>query len=254
MSNSDPVNLKYYVPLERANLLSDLAFFAGAILSVVSLYVVKEWGALLYGVVNVLFALMVLLVFVSGLLIRFYYFPRAEGARIQDFLGHVYSIGVTHNPTDAYYNNQEKSPMRKMGAQLLENSLFTKEIASCMLRGMRVRYGIYVIVWLSLILVRNVEFGFLLVASQLVFNEQVLAKWIRLEWLRYRSERTYDQVYRLFVNKLDGTRFNCSVIEHFTYYETSKMNASIQLSSRVFQKVNPDLSIEWDRIRKSIDI
>ncbi|QGT83980.1 hypothetical protein [Pseudomonas coronafaciens] len=254
MSNSDPVNAKYYIPLERANLLSDLAFFAGAVLSIASLYLVKGGEPLLYNVVNISFALTVLMVFVGGLLIRFYYFPRAEGARIQDFLGHAYSIDMTPTPTDAYYNNETKLPMKKMGAQLLENSLFTKEIASRMLRGTRVRYGLYVIIWLVLILVRDVEFGFLLVASQLVFNEQVLAKWIKLEWLRYRAERTYEQIYRVFVNKLNGDKFNCSVMEYLTYYETSKVNASVQLSSRVFRKLNPALSVEWETMRKSLGI
>ncbi|MFT0179879.1 hypothetical protein ACMSIO_05395 [Pseudomonas benzopyrenica] len=254
MSKSDPVNIKYYVPLENASRLSDVAFFLSAVLSIVCLYVDKAGFPILYAVVNVSFVLAVAAVFVSGLAVKLYYFPRAEDERIKDFLGHAYQMDVISDQSEAYYNNNARTASERMGAQLLENSLFSKEIASKMLRGMSVRYAIYFLAWLAIALTRNVDYGIILVASQVIFAEQVFAKFIRLIWLKARFEKTYDQTYRLFFNGVTGKRFHCAVVENLVFYETSKTSASIQLSSRVFNKVNPKLTADWDSIRQKLKI
>lgn len=254
MSNSDPVNIKYYIPLERASLFSDLAFFASAVLSIVCLYVDKAGFPVLYVIFSVAFVLAVAAVFISGLAVKLYYFPRAEDERIKDFLSHAYQLDLTADPSDAYYNNSATSAGRRMGAQLLENSLFSKEIASKMLKGMLFRYLLYFGAWLAMALTKDVDYGIILVASQIVFAEQVFAKFIRLLWLRARFEKTHDQTYRLFLNGITGKSFHCAVIENLVFYETSKTSASIQLSSRVFNKLNPKLSAEWDAIRAKLKI
>ncbi|MDI3561766.1 hypothetical protein [Bradyrhizobium sp. Arg816] len=39
------------------------------------------------------------------------------------------------------------------------------------------------------------------VAAQIVFSEQIVSRWLGLEWLRRECERTYDDVYRQFQSK-----------------------------------------------------
>ncbi|MDP2747570.1 hypothetical protein [Pseudomonas sp.] len=254
MSKSDPVNIKFYIPLARASLFSDLAFFFGAILSILSLYVDKANYPASYVAINTAFAIAVTAVFISGLVVKLYYFPRAEDERIKDFLSHAYGFDLTCNTSDAYYNNNAGTRARRIGAQLLENSLFSKEITSKMLKGMTIRYVIYLAIWLSIAFSRDVDYSIVLVASQVLFAEQVMAKFIRLAWLHSRCERTYEQTYKLFLNKVAGTKFECAIMEYLVFYETSKTSASIQLSSRAFKKVNPALSSDWDSIRKRLDI
>lgn len=254
MSKSDPVNVRYYIPLERASQFSDLAFFASAVLSIICLYVDKSESPTLYVIFSVAFFLAVAAVFISGLAVKLYYFPRAEDERIKDFLSHAYQVDLTADPSDAYYNNSAKSAGRRIGAQLLENSLFSKEVASRMLKGMLLRYIVYLVVWLGMAITKGVDYGIILAASQIVFAEQVFAKFFRLFWLKARFEKTHDQTYRLFLNGLTGKSFHCAVIENLVYYETSKTSASIQLSSRVFNKLNPRLSVEWDAIRAKLKI
>lgn len=252
MSKSDPVNTKFYIPLAQASLFSDFTFFVGATLSILSICIDKVSYPLLYVTVNIAFAIAVSAVFISGLIVKLYYFPRAEDERIKDFLSHAYGLSLTCNTSDAYYNNNAGSRARKVGAQLLENSLFSKEITSIMLRGMAFRYSLYAAVWLGIALSRDVDYGIVLVASQVLFAEQVLAKLIRLIWLRSRCERTYERTYSLFLNKVAGINFECSVMEQLVFYETSKTSASIQLSSGVFERINPELSLQWDLIKQTL--
>lgn len=101
---------------------------------------------------------------------------------------------------------------------------------------------------------RRADLGVVLAASQALFSEQVLAKWIRLEWIRSKFENTYDATYRLFQSRPKSDEFNAMALELFTTYETAKANAAITLSSRHFERMNPKLSAGWEEIKAALKI
>ena len=99
-----------------------------------------------------------------------------------------------------------------------------------------------------------VALGIVVAASQAVFSEQVVSRWLRLEWLRMRFEKTYDDVYRLFHSRPAVPKFNAMTLESLGMYETAKANGAITLSSRLFHQLNAELSIEWERIKVELKI
>lgn len=254
MSRHDPIRVNYYDALERADKLADWLFYLGAVLSIASLFVVKDEHPLFYNVVMIGFAVSVLFMFVVGLSTKLYFSPRAEDGRRQDFFGNAFGVDLSHEKTDGYYNNDQTEPVRRIAAQVLENSFFSKNIALRMAFRERIKISVYVFLWIVCLSRRESDFGFILAASQAVFSEQVLAKFVRLEWLRIRFERTYENTYRLFKSKPSDADFNAMTLEILSFYETSKSNAAIPLSSTVFEKLNSKLSIEWDSIKKSLKI
>lgn len=70
---------------------------------------------------------------------------------------------------------------------------------------------------------------------------------MRMEWLRSRVERLYDDLYTLIQSTTDisSKEFRARVIETLIRYETSKAQAGLSLSSRVFNKLNSELSHRW---------
>ena len=112
----------------------------------------------------------------------------------------------------------------------------------------------YALIWLICLLNRQTDLGLVVAASQAVFSEQVISRWLRLEWLRMRFEKTYEDVYRLFQSKPVASKFNAMTLESLGMYETAKANGAITLSSRVFSEMNDELSIEWDRIKAELQI
>ncbi|NWB64305.1 hypothetical protein [Pseudomonas sp. F1002] len=254
MSRHDPIRVNYYDALERADQFADWLFYLGAVLSIGSLFVVKEEYPLLYNFVMIGFAVSVLFMFVVGLGTKLYFSPRAEDGRRQDFFGSAFGVNLSHEKTDGYYNNDQTEPVRRIAAQVLENSFFSKSIALRMAFRERIKVSVYVFLWIVCLSRRESDFGFILAASQAVFSEQVLAKFVRLEWLRIRFERTYENTYRLFKSKPSHADFNAMALEILSFYETSKSNAAIPLSSAIFEKLNTKLSIEWDSIKKSLKI
>jgi len=108
--------------------------------------------------------------------------------------------------------------------------------------------------WLLCLLNRQTDLGIVVAASQAVFSEQVVSKWLRLEWLRIRFEKTYDDVYRLFQSRPVASRFNAMTLESLGMYETAKANGAITLSSKLFRQLNDELSAEWERIKTELKI
>ena len=223
-------------------------------LSVASLLVEKQAHPIAYDWILIFFAVAVAALFTIGLVSRLYLTPRAEDKRRQDFFTSACGVSLTHEKTDGYYNNDFTEPIKRMAAQVLENSHFSKAISLRMARAERIKVIIYAVTWLICVLNRQTDLGIVVAASQAVFSEQVVSKWLRLEWLRIRFEKTYDDVYKLFNSKPAARQFNAMTLESLGMYETAKANAAITLSSKTFELMNAELSAEWDQVKAGLNI
>ncbi len=250
----DPIREKYFGPLETAEKWSDRLFYLTAILSVAALLVEEGAHPALNAGIQVAFVVAVIASFVLGQAIRLHLAPRAHDRRIQDFLASAYQVPLNHEQTIAYYNNDQADPLKRIGAQVLENSLFSKEIAREMVKISRMQTAIYAIVWIVALLNRNSSLAFAAAAAQALFSEQILSRWIRLEWLQTRFENTYNGLYRLFQTKPKADKFSAMALESFTTYETAKATGGVTLSATVFERLNPRLSQEWEQIKRTLEI
>lgn len=254
MSRSDPIRERYFHAVESVQRASDYFFYIGAVLSVLVLVIEKVEHPIAYDVLLTIFALDVLALFIASMASRLYFNPRAADERNRDFLTNACDVKLTHEQTDGYYNNDASEPLRRVAAQVLENTFFSKRIALRMAKAERIRNGIYIAIWLVCVLFRRTDLGVIVACAQAVFSEQIISKWLRLEWLRARSERVYDNVYRLFRANPKKSEFNAMALEEYVLYETAKANAAITLSGKIFNEMNPTLSEEWASIQKTLSI
>jgi hypothetical protein len=254
MSHSDPIRTNYYGAVQTAEKVSDLLFYLNALLSFCTLLVDQKAHPDAYDVVLLLFSISVVAMFALGIILRLYLTPRAEDKRRQDFFSSACNVSLIHQQTDGYYNNDFKDPIKRMAAQVLENSLFSKEIALRMVRHERVKVAIYALIWLVLLHNRRTDLGWIVAASQAIFSEQILSRWFRLEWLRIRFEKTFDDVFKLFQTRPSIAQFNAHALDAVSMYETAKANAAITLSSEIFDDLNPTLSEEWDTVKATLKI
>lgn len=253
---NDPIRARYYRPLELAEACSDWLFWIVAVLSVSALAVERVNQPKIYDFVQGGFILGVLVLFFLGQGVRLYWTPRAEDRRRQDLLSNSFSVAITHEQTSGYYNNEQTEPLKRLSASLLENSFFSKNVALKMAHRERVRMTFYVTMWIIALLNRSSDLALGAAMAQAVFSEQIIAKWIRLEWLRMRFERVYEGLYRLIqtTTNFNKNEFRVRVLEAFSEYETSKGYGGITLSAKIFEKLNPSLSIEWSQIRQTLKI
>ena len=254
MSRSDPIRERYFEAVALAETVNDWLFYAGALLSIAAVFVDKPTFPNAYDGVLLVFAVVVAAYFAVGMSLRLYLIPRADDARRHDFFTSACGIDLTHIKTDGYYNNDFTDPIRRMAAQLLENSLFSKTISLRMAKVERCKIAMYIFAWLVCLLYRRADLGYVVAASQAVFSEEVLSKWLRLEWLRTKFEKTFDDVYKLLQSEPSKPKFSAMTLDALSMYETAKSNAAITLSSNTFEELNPSLSLEWEGIKKSLKI
>jgi len=253
MTKIDPIRVHF----ERAALIEKfvtLAFISGCILSIALLVVQDKAYPKLSDILQTLFIVVSVSIFVVGNISRLFMQAYAEESRVGDFCGRAFSVGISANETSGYYNDGETQPFKRIASQLLEDLLFTKNVSAVAVKPVRGWTVAYLVLWLCLLVWRDVRLDYISIFSQAIFSEEILSKWIRLEWLRYRSEHLYEDVYKIIKTKPTGAVFSASILEKFTIYERVKATAAVILPDAVFEKINPSLSARWEEIKKEVGI
>jgi hypothetical protein len=247
----DPIGQRYFAPLALADLVSDALFCISAALSLIVPLVEQPLHPTIYTVAQIAFATSVIALFVVSLAVRIYFSPRAQFRRYQDFLAHAFGKPLAAQQTSGYYNNAAATASRRIAAQVLENSFYSHDTVSQMAKVERIKIAVYAALYALVILNRSTDVATIAVAAQIVFSEQILSRWLRLEWLRRECERTYDDVYRQFQTKGQMDAFS---IEALGRYEIAKATAAISLSSRIFQTSAKRTDTEWAKIRAALGL
>lgn len=254
MDKVDPIRSLYYEPLEQAETWSDRIFYATGILSIIVFLIEKNQYPDIYVFAQIVFLLCAVTGFFLSLAIRLYWNPRAQNKRLEDFLSNALGVSLNHERTSGYYNNEETCWIRKTGIQLLENSFFSKEIIALMCKEERIRFFAYIALFLLVIIYRSTPIDLIIVASQVLFTEQLLSRYFRVEWLKMRYENTYDSLYKIFQAKPKLDILKAMILNNFVIYENSKANGAITLSSKIFDQHNPRISEEWDKIKDDLKL
>ncbi|MEK9282671.1 hypothetical protein MTR72_24050 [Bradyrhizobium sp. ISRA442] len=247
----DPIGERYFRPLEVAEAVADGLFYVSAALSLAVPLVSQQDYPSLYALAQILFALSVIALFAVTLAVRLYFSPRAQFRRFQDFLAHAFGKPLAAQQTSGYYNNAATTAPRRIAAQVLENSFYSHDTVAQMARIERIKIVVYVLLYVLVIFNRNTDLATIAVAAQIVFSEQIVSRWFRLEWLRRECERTYDDVYRQFQTK---GQLDAFAIEAVGRYEIAKATAAISLSSRIFNKSTSRTDAEWAEIRAALGL
>jgi hypothetical protein len=256
MPEVDTVGENYYKPLERAESLGGWLFWTVSLLSIAALVVDRTAYPVIYAIIQIAFVVGVFLFFVQGQALKLYFFPRAEDARRRELLQNSFGVTLTSEETVGYYNNDQTTPLKRLAASTMESAFFTSHISRRMLFWQRATTAGYVCLYFVAVLYRSTDLEFLAVLAQVLFSEDILSRWVRLEWLRNRSEKVFDSLQAMFVAKPAFSRpiAQSQAVDLFSLYETTKSTAAILLSSRLFHKHNVDLTAIWEQTRQKLGL
>lgn len=251
---ADPLRDRFFKPLEFIERISNWLFFFAALLS----FGVLQFDAKLdpdgYNHAQTAFIAITLLLFIFGQATKLYFWPRSEKSRRQDFLSYGFGVNITHIRTTGYYNNKEIDPIRRIGAAVIENTLFTKTIVRKMLMWVRILIIGYITVWIIALATRTTDVGWIAVAAQVLFSEQLISRYLRMEWLRAKAENIHDGLITIFQTGSTPEAMEPQVLDSFSEYEAAKTNAGILISGKIFTDLNPSLSAEWEKIKQHANI
>lgn len=251
---------RYYRPIERFEKWTAVLFWASALFSIAVLYSQfipwnDQWKAV-HDIPTILFSTSVLLHLVLSLYIRFHLIPQAEGKRRKQLLSNSFGVPLTPEQTNAYYNNPLVPSIRRLGANVLENTFFAKAVCGRMAVQERAKVLLYFTIWILVAFWRSTPLGLLVVVTQTVFSGEIIAKLVSLEMLRHRNEDLFEELYHEFLHKVDfqSPTGTACILDAFATYEASKSAAALKQSTSVFNELNPTLTREWGDICERLGI
>jgi hypothetical protein len=247
---------KYYSPIATCDRWAKGLFFVSAILSITILYPNLFPHPLLESAPKILFILSVIIHSLFVHFNGFHLIPRAENLRRRQLLSDAFGIPLTSEKTQHYYNNDISPSVLKLGGNVMENSYFAKHVCGEMAKNERIKILIYAVLWLVAILNRGTDLSLLLTLTQVLFSSDIVINWLKIETLRSRNETTYDKLYALLLNRDASKEQNITagVLDSFAFYEASKASASIKQSTKIFNRLNPQLTEEWKKIRGQLKL
>lgn len=250
----DPIRENHYKPLERSELAATGIFYVGAFASFVPLFLDQKSSPKLYNAAVAFFALLVVCNFLISIANRLYFFPRAEDARRKEFLSNTFQFNLIHERTTGYYNNNETDPLRRIGVSALENLFFSKAILRKMAPAVRAKAAVYFVVWIGAALWRDTPLDWISTAAQVVFSEEIILRWLRLEWARNRAENIYASTHSLYQLNPPQDKLAAYAISAFVDYESGKSLGGILLSKAIFDKCNTALAAEWELVKAGLPL
>ena len=245
--------LRHYSPAAKLQLVGAGLFWVNAALSL-SILFLEMLSSLLQSLIPSVFITSVLIQFVVSQLNRFYLIPKAERMRREQMLSDAFGTPLSHDKTSLYYNNDYSPSIKRLGANTMENALFSSEVAAKMLVSKRLLIGLYLVAWVLVFSSQNINLDIIIWITQIVFSGEIIVQWLSLEVLRIRQERTYEKLHTHFLHEIGGNsqRAIATILDSFVAYEAAKSSASYLLSTRVFNELNPRLTRKWEQVRSEL--
>ena len=244
---------KYYKTIELFEKISKILYLILFILSLVILYVNdKNVNNILSG----LFIIITLYFFISNNYLKIYLIPRIENKRRVHLLSNSLGVHLDYENSNGYYNNSIQPSLLKLGANVFENSLFSKAVVSKMLLKERMKIALYTCLFFGSIIYKGIDLSAVTIVAQTLFSGEIISKWIYMEFLQSENERIFDNMHRVFLSYTDNKKieFNAQIIDNFVRYESAKAYCGIKQSTRIFFEINGETSNEWKEIKKTLKI
>jgi len=243
---------KYYTKSELLDKIVNVLFYILAVLAIVLPFIKQED---IGNICSVIFVVLTVAYFILRYVSTLFFMPFADKMRRKQLLSNSFAISLIHESTEEYYNNPYAPSLKRLGANILENSLFSQRVLEKMLLRERVKVGLYFLLWVAALASRKISQDVVMVISQSVFSVEVLARWINIEILRFRCSEIYNELYKLFLTKAHkSTEAIPIILDGFSSYECSKAAGNVKLPSKIFLKINPEVSIEWEKVKNTLEI
>lgn len=244
---------KYFKPLVTSDKVSNWLLWISIALSFVLLYVGEN--AALKSALNVLFIVVTLLYFAVSNVTSLYLARRAQNKRLTNLISNSFGVSLDDEETNLYYNNTQNPSVTRLGINVFENSLFSKTTASKMVVGERIKIAVYIVLTAVFIINRNTSLELLAIIAQTLLTTTILTNWIKLEIIKNGFETIYDSCRVLFLNPMPREElFTSQVLDIVIRYEILKASMGINLSSAIFHKINPETTLQWERIKTRIGL
>tara|TARA_R110002072_G_scaffold301548_1_gene481500 strand:+ start:1196 stop:1969 length:774 start_codon:yes stop_codon:yes gene_type:complete len=183
-------------------------------------------------------------------------FYQASIQRREDFIDNSFETTLAENRSQEYYTNDNiTSGIYKMAVNGFENSLFTYNIAKKMTAPLWFKNILFAILILTFSIFGYSSAFTLLI--QLTLPILLLQQAIKHTLFVYRIKRVFENNRRLFndLKNLNNSKHKRpEIILNVLDYETTLTYGAILLNSKIYDEMNPSLSVIWNKLKQEYNI
>ena len=248
---------KFYKPIDYCGKVVNISFWISVVFSLIlpNLATFTD-NFIIQDIVKILFILTVLIHAIATYINKLYFIPTADSYRRKQLLSNAFDIPIIPEETLGYYNNSIEPSYKRLAVNVLENAFFSNKVCNEMGKKLRIIIPVYFLIWFFIIFHRKSDLNLILILTQIIFSSNILYDWINIEILRYKNKNVFNQLYSLLLqkNNLSTPVDIVRILDIFVYYESSKALASLKQSSKIFFKINHDLSSEWNKVKHKLNL
>lgn len=185
-------------------------------------------------------------------IVQNYLFQQAELNRKNDFIDNSLETKLSDESSQGYFSNDTFNPsIYKLGVNGFENSFFTKSISSKMITPHIIKSVIILILFLLVIFYTDQSTLISLVQIALPFT--IIQQTVRLIIFHSHIKKVVDTYKHIFAN-VAKTKRSPLIIDNVINYEKTLSWGGIQLDSKLFDKHNPKLTLDWETLKSKYNI
>ncbi|MFC4024764.1 hypothetical protein ACFOUV_13255 [Oceanobacillus longus] len=248
---------KHYLIIERLSKTTTILFWVNAFLSI-AVFFVNDYLTI-KDILLFVFTLTTIGYFVIENYLSIFEIPKVEDKRRVHLLTNSLNVPLDNERTMKYYNNELEPSLLKLGANIFEDSLFAERVTHEMAKRKRVKIVLFIVLFLIAIIIRTTELELISILAQTLFASTFISAYIRLEVLHSKNKSIFKYLYDIFLfhsqktNELDE-KLSAKLLDCFVKYESAKAYSGVKQDSKVFHKINPQVTQEWEEIKRSLNI
>lgn len=247
---------RHYKIIEKLNTITSSLFWVNAVLSIAVFFIAYNLTA--KNMLLFVFTLTTLAYFVIDNYLSIFIIPKVEDKRRVHLLTNSFNVPLDNERTNKYYNNELEPSLLKLGANIFENSLFAQRVTHEMAKRERIKVAIFVVVFIVALMLRTTEMELISILAQTLFASTLIPAYLRLEVLYHKNKTIFDCLHDIFLfhnqpNENDE-KLSAKLLDCFVKYESAKAYSGVKQDTKIFNKINPEVTREWEEIKHNLKI
>lgn len=253
MDRIDTVD-NYFQPVIKVNKWSGYLFWFSVLCSCLVFF--TEKNPLLNTGINIVFIIINVTYFIISNWVSLSLLREAQSKRRVHLLSDALGVKLDDEQTQLFYNNTQKESLIRLGMNVFENTLFTWRVTEEMVKTERVKVVFYILLFILLMLINGININFISIIAQTVFTTGLIVNGIKLEILRSSCKQLFNEFRQVFLNNgtKNSQKVSAILLQLVFRYETTVASMGILTSTKVFDKINPKVSSEWEKVKENLSL
>ncbi|OFY19205.1 MAG: hypothetical protein A2W98_01850 [Bacteroidetes bacterium GWF2_33_38] len=239
----------YYDRVKAIGNIGTFLLYTSGLMSIAVLIIDKSSFAnkeIFQNYLNSLLAVFSVFYFFSNI-VQSYFFQNAEFHRKNDFTDNSFKTKLSEKNSVNYFSNDNiENGILKLGVNCFENSFFTRNISGKMMIKESIKSTVILCLFILVAAVTDTRIFMTLLKMALPLS--IIQKTVKLLILHQKVSKVFFAFKLIFTDVHEAKRPSL-IINNVINYEKSLSWACITLDSKVFNRMNAELSIEWERIK-----